>query len=140
MKKQGVKLEIRASRQFSEEFKRKKVNELISKQITVTEISRLYDVSRTAIYNWIYKYSPHHEKKCKLVVEMESESLKTKRLQQEVAELQRIVGQKQLEIDFLNKLLEIGSNELGFDLKKNFNTTRSNGIDMGVKTNNTTGQ
>ena len=37
-----------------------------------------------------------------------------------MAELEPIMGQKQLEIDFLNKLLEIGSGELGFDLKKKF--------------------
>jgi hypothetical protein len=60
---------------------------------------------------------------------MESESYKTKRLQQQVAELERIIGQKQLEIDFLNKLLEISSEELGFDLKKNFSTKLSNGTD-----------
>jgi hypothetical protein len=60
---------------------------------------------------------------------MESESYKTQRLQQKVAELERIIGQKQLEIDFLNKLLEIGSEEIGYDLKKNFSTKLLNGTD-----------
>ncbi len=58
---------------------------------------------------------------------MTSEETKNSELQKRVAELERVVGQKQLEIDFLNKLLEIGSSELGFDLKKNFNTPPSNG-------------
>lgn len=58
---------------------------------------------------------------------MESESDKTHRLQQQLADLERIIGQKQLEIDFLNKLLELGSEDLGFDLKKNFSTKLSNG-------------
>jgi len=49
---------------------------------------------------------------------MKSEETKNSELQKRVAELERVVGQKQLEIDFLNKLLEIGSSELGFDLKK----------------------
>jgi transposase len=44
-----------------------------------------------------------------------------------MAELERIVGQKQLEIDFLNKLLEIGSGELGIDLKKSFSPPPLNG-------------
>lgn len=123
------KLEIRPNRCFSEEFKKSKVKELVEKRITVTELSRLYGVSRNAVYKWLYKYSAHHEKKTTLVVEMESESFKTKRLQQQVAELERIVGKKQLEIDFLEKLLELGSEELGFDLKKNFSTKLSSGID-----------
>jgi transposase len=127
MKKSKINLEIRTTRCFSDEFKKDKVKELVERQITVSQISRTYGVTRTAIYKWLYKYSPHHEKKAIFVVQMESETYKTARLQQQVAELERIIGQKQLEIDFLGKLLEIGSEELGFDLKKNFSTKLSNG-------------
>lgn len=138
MKKATPKLEIKTVRHFSEEFKKSKVKELVEKRITVTELSRLYGVTRNAVYKWLYKYSAHHEKRTTLVVEMESESFKTKRLQQQVAELERIVGKKQLEIDFLEKLLELGSEELGFDLKKNFRSKLSSGID-GAKENTPTG-
>jgi transposase-like protein len=129
MKKPKPKLEIRTSRCFSEEFKKSKVKELVEKQITVSRLSKLLGVTRTAIYNWLYQYSPNHQRKTTLVVQMESESYKTQRLQQKVAELERIIGQKQLEIDFLNKLLEIGSDEIGYDLKKNFSTKLLNGTD-----------
>lgn len=127
MRKSKAKLEIRRNRFFSEEFKKKKVAELVEKQITVSGLSRLYGVTRTAIYKWLYQYSPHYERKTTFVVQMESESYKTQRLQQKVAELERIVGQKQLEIDFLNKLLEVGSEEIGYDLKKNFSSKLSSG-------------
>lgn len=127
MKKSKALLEIRTNRCFSEDFKRSKVKELVEKRITVTQLSRLYGITRTAVYKWLYKYSEHHQKKTTLVVQMESESYKTHRLQQQVADLERIIGQKQLEIDFLNKLLELGSEELGFDLKKNFSTKLSSG-------------
>jgi hypothetical protein len=60
---------------------------------------------------------------------MKSEETKNRELRDRIAELERIVGQKQLELDYLNKLLEIGSSELGFDLKKNFSTQPSNGTD-----------
>lgn len=120
-------LKIKQTRCFSEEFKKAKVKELVEKQISIGEVVRLYSVSRTAVYKWLYRYSVHHQQKVKLVVEMESEGHKTKRLQERVAELERAVGQKQLEIDFLNKLLEIGGEELGFDLKKNLSTRLSNG-------------
>ncbi|MEX2233147.1 MAG: transposase, partial [Cyclobacteriaceae bacterium] len=109
MKKNKLKLEIRANRCFSEEFKKSKVKELVEKQITVTQLSRLYGVTRTAVYKWLYHYSNDYQRKSTLVVQMESESYKTERLQQRVAELERTIGQKQLEIDFLNKLLEIAS-------------------------------
>jgi transposase len=129
MKGKHEELELKRRRKFSEQFKKSKVKELVEKQITVSQLARLYGVTRTAVYKWLYKYSANHQRKTILVVEMESESYKTQRLQQQVAELERKIGQKQLEIDFLNKLLEIGSEELGFDLKKNFSTKLSNGTD-----------
>ncbi|EMS30883.1 hypothetical protein C943_03065 [Mariniradius saccharolyticus AK6] len=129
MKKRASKLEIRRHRCFSEEFKKIKVQELVDRQVTVTELKHLYGVSRTTVYKWLYKYSGSHEKKSILVVEMESESHKTKRLLEKVAELERVIGQKQLELDYLNRLLELGSEELGFDLKKNFSSRLSNGSD-----------
>ena len=61
-----------------------------------------------------------------LVVPKASEETKTTTCAT-VAELERIVGQKQLEIDFLNKLMEVGSQELGYDLKKSFSNPPSNG-------------
>src|SRR5215208_485467 len=127
MKQAKVKLELKQRRFFSQEFKKAKVRDLIEKRISIGQISRLYEVSRSSIYKWLYKYSPHHQQKSTLVVQMESEAYKTMQLLQRLADLERIIGQKQLEIDFLNNLLEIGSEELGFDLKKNFSTKLSSG-------------
>ena len=135
-KQTKVKLEIRQRRIFSEEFKKARVKELVEKRISMKQLQRMYEVSSKSIYRWLYKYSVHHDQKTILVVQMESEAEKNKYLLQQVADLERIVGRKQMEIDFLNKLLEIGSEELGFDLKKNFSTRLSNGSD---KSENNTG-
>jgi transposase-like protein len=125
--KERAQLAIKEKRSFSEAFKREKVKDLVEKRITIKQLSMLYEVSRTAVYNWLYLYSPHHEQKTTLVVQMESEAHKSQLLQQRVAELERVIGQKQLELDFFNKLFEIGSLELGFDLKKNLSIKLSNG-------------
>lgn len=137
MSTKSVKLEQRGesniispkyNRQFSEEFRRQKVKELTEKTIKIKDICDVYGVSRTTVYKWLYLYSPHHERGTKQVVEMESEAHKTKQLLHRVAELERIVGQKQMEIDFLSKLIDISSQELKVDLKKNFVPLVSNGI------------
>lgn len=125
--KQKQPLEIKQHRTFSETFKREKVKDLVEKRISMAQLCKLYEVSRTAVYKWLYAYSPHHEQKTNLVVQMESEAYKSQMLQQRVAELERVVGQKQLELDFLNKLFEIGSQELGFDVKKNLSAKLSSG-------------
>ena len=137
MKKDTQKLEIKQRRFFSEEFKKSKVKDLVEKRITINELCKLYKVSRTAVYKWLYNYSNDHQRKPIFVVQMESEAQKTMHLLQQVAELERVIGQKQLEIDFLNKLIELGSDELGFDLKKNFSNKQSNGIESTQKRTDT---
>lgn len=121
------KKELRPRRVFSEEFKKQKVKEIEQNQIRVCDVCKIYDVSDVAVYKWIYKYSQHLKKGIKQVVEFESEHERSKKLQARVAELERIVGQKQMEIDFLEKVIEIGSEELEVDIKKKFSTTSSTG-------------
>jgi transposase-like protein len=124
------KLEIKGRRVFSETLKKQLIKDLVSKRVSVHQLMREHQVSSTTVYRWLYKYSPFHERKCTLVVQMESEATINSDLQKRIAVLERAVGQKQLEIDFLNKLFEVGSAELGFDLKKNFSTQPSNGSDV----------
>lgn len=118
---------LRQSRVFSEELKRKVIKDLSEGLCTVSEIQRLYQVSRAAVYKWIHTYTPGLVPGTRQVVQMESEAEKTKRLAARVAELERIVGQKQLMIDMLEKVLELGSSAHGYDLKKSFSETLSSG-------------
>jgi transposase-like protein len=129
-KEKSVKRSMRQHRFFSEEFKIQKVKEIEQNQIGISELSRLYNVSRSAIYKWVFQYSLHLKKGVKQVIEMESESRKTKKLQERLAELERAIGQKQLTIDYLEKVIEFSSEELGEDIKKKFDTGSSDGLMM----------
>jgi transposase-like protein len=119
LKETKFQIQSKYVRTFSEEFKRKKVQEILEKRLSVKQFCELYEVSRTSVYKWIYKYSAL-EPGTKQVVQMESEGEKTKHLLQQVAELERVVGQKQLEVDYLNQTLEVASQEVGYDLKKKY--------------------
>lgn len=121
------KLEIKGRRIFSEAVKRSVVKDLVSQRTTIRKVMAEHQVSAQSVYRWLYQYSPAHQPQCTLVVQMKSEEIKNQEHQKRIAELERIVGQKQLEIDFLNKLIEIGSRELDIDLKKNFSPPPSNG-------------
>jgi transposase-like protein len=122
MKNKTIKKSLRIQRYFSEDFKVQKVKEIEQNLIGVSELSRLYNVSGTSIYNWIHKYSLHLKKGVNQVIEMESESRKAKLLQDRLSELERIIGQKQLQIDYLEKVIEFSSEEIGLDIKKKFAT------------------
>ena len=127
LKAKEVQPRSKYNRIFSEEFRRTKVVELEQKCITVAEICKLYGVSRTAVYKWIYKYSTTQKRGTKIVVQMESEQQRTQYLLDRTAELERIIGQKQLEIDFLSKVIELAGDEVGFDLKKKYESQHLNG-------------
>jgi len=118
----------KAIRCFSEAFKREKVQQILEKQVTVYQISDLYKVSRSSVYKWIYKYSDLKPGTV-TVVQMESEEQKTKMLLNRVAELERVIGQKQLQLDLHEKVFELIKEELGFDAKKKCEQLRSNGSD-----------
>lgn len=133
--KSKPKFEIRENRTFSETLKRQVIKELVSGRTSIRSIMAEHQVSSQSVYNWLYKFSPNHQPKCTLVVQMESEATRNQELQKRIAELERTVGQKQLEIDFLNRLIEVGSQELEFDFKKNFSSKLSNG--SGSQSNHT---
>jgi len=109
---------LRRSRYFSESFKRKKVEELDKRITTVADLCKIYDVSHTAVYKWIYKYSVMRKKAVKLVVESQSDTARIKALQAHIGELEQLLGQKQFEIDFLTKQMALASEQYGIDLKK----------------------
>jgi|APHig6443717817_1056837.scaffolds.fasta_scaffold155664_1 transposase len=115
----------RRRRIFSEEFKKQKVREIEQKQTTIAAVSRAYQVRYSNICIWVKKYSTGYKKGVRLVVEMESETKKLIALQARIAELERIVGQKQLTIDFQAKMIELAEQAYGIDIKKKQETKPS---------------
>jgi len=113
-------LRSRINRYFSESFKRQKVSEIENNLSTVSEISRTYQVSTTAVYKWLYKYSNHRKQGVKQVIEMDSDTKKILALKQKIKELEQTIGQKQVQLDFHQKLVELASEEAGYDIKKKF--------------------
>lgn len=117
----------RRHRYFSEDFKKRKVEELEKKLTSVAELCRTYQVSRSAVYKWIFKYSLMKKKGVRMVVETDSDTARIKALQDYVAKLEQLVGQKQFEIDFLKKQMELSSAQYGVDFKKKHSGKPSSG-------------
>jgi transposase len=133
-KYQGVEKQGRVHRYFSEDFKRKKVRELEHNLTTVRHVSREYSVSHTSIYKWIYKYSAMRKKGVKMIVEAKSDTAKIENLKQMLKEAEASVGQKQIMIDFLEKMIELTEQEYGIDIKKKFSTRFAGSGSTGKRT------
>ena len=117
----------RRTRHFSTEFKKQRVLEIERNETTIGDISREYEVSYTAIYNWLQKFSKTRRKGHIVVVETKSDTNKLRIAQKRIQELERIIGQKQLQIDFQAKMIELAEREYGIDIKKKLSSKQSTG-------------
>lgn len=117
----------RQKRFFNETFKRSKVSEIERNILTIAELCKEHQISRAAVYKWIYKYSLMRKRENRQVIEPESETRKVLLLKQEVSELHRVIGEKQLKMDFLEKMIELAEKEYGLDIKKKYTAKPSSG-------------
>lgn len=107
----------KSRRVFSDAFKREKVSMIENKEITVLQLSRLYEVSSTAIYKWRRKYGTQSRSE-RIVVEKESEGKKTEQLLFKLKEREQVIGSQQIEIRYLKEVIKYWSKDLGIDLEK----------------------
>ena len=116
----------RRRRRFSDNFKQSKVREIETGQTKVSEISKQYQVTATNVYRWIDKYGTMKEKKERLIVETQSDTRELLSLKKKIAELEQIIGQKQVQLDFKEKMIEIAEEKYGIEIKKKHSIPQSN--------------
>jgi len=125
-------------RYFSTDFKKKRVQELENNLVTVSDICKAHKVSRTSVYRWLYHYSNMAKKQVRQVVESKSDTKKIQFMEDRIKELERIIGQKQILIDFQDKMIEIAEQTYEVDIKKKLGSKLSSGtgtpeINTGLK-------
>ena len=120
-------------RVFSEALKKKIVGDYEQGKASVAQISREYEISKVTVYRWLDQYSVYSKQGAKLIVELKSESYRSKELEKKVKELEAALGRKQLEVEFLNKLIEVVGNDIGVDIKKKGSSALSIGLDTNRK-------
>jgi transposase-like protein len=118
---------IRRRRVFSEDFKLKIIKSYESGEYSVPELEKIYDINNVSIYKWIYQYSRYNEKNIKVVELKDSQLNKIKELEERNKELERALGQKQMSLDYLEKMIELAKEQYNIDIKKNSNTPQSGG-------------
>lgn len=121
----NVKL-INKSRRYSPEFKKQLVSFFERGKYSVRQLGRLYGVSINTIYRWVYKYSTFNEPGIRVVELKKSDMDKVRVLEKRVKELEQMLGQKQIKIEYLEKMIDLAKTELDIDIKKNYSTPQSN--------------
>ena len=115
----------RQNRYFSESFKVKKVQEIERGISKIGEICREYEVSDTAVRKWILKYSTMKKKTERMVVESKSDTQTIIELKKQIADLERRLGQKQVQLDFKDTMIDLAEEIYKIDIKKKLGTKPS---------------
>ena len=125
--------QIRKQRKYSEDFKKSLVDSFEKGEFSVPQLEKIYGIRNALIYNWVYKFSKFNEKGCRIVEMENSNQNKLKQLTSKVKELEQIVGQKQIAIEYLEKMIELAKTDLNIDIKKNYSLLPSVGSDLTKK-------
>lgn len=123
------KINRRQQRIFSEDYRRYVVSEYEQGKFGVMALSRLHKVSYQTIYKWIDKYSSTVKPALQIVEMKHSSERKLKEYEKRINELEQIVGKKQIQLDYLEELLNLASEHFGLDIKKNLSTKGLNNSD-----------
>lgn len=117
---------VKKYRKYSEEFKRYIVKQFESGRSSTRELSVENNISQYLIYKWIYKFSTFNKKGYRIVEHSTSKTKKLKKLESENQALKALIGEKQIKIEYLEKLIQLAESELNVDIKKNSYTQQSN--------------
>ena len=122
-----MSVDQRRRRNFSDNFKKQKVQEIEIGLTKVSELMRQYEVSSPAVYRWIGKFGSMKKKKERIIVENDSDTKELLALKKKIAELEQIIGQKQVQLDFKDKMIDIAEEMYKIDIKKKFGKQPSDG-------------
>lgn len=136
--KQEQKTKVRKQdrRIFSLEIRKQTVRDIEKGLCSVKQASQELGVSTVSIYKWIDRFSRYLQKNKVMVVEDQSESYRSKELEKKLREAEAMIGRKQMEIDLLNKIIDMANEEYRTDLKKSLPNDASSGSGSS-KTSNT---
>lgn len=124
--KSNIRL-LKKKRRYSTEFKKQIVADFEGGEYSVPQLSKLHGIANQVIYRWIYKFSHFNEKGFRVVEMKESSNKKMQELEAKNKELEAALGRKQIQLDYLEKMIELAKTELDIDIKKNYSTPQSTG-------------
>ena len=104
---------------YSEDFKREKVALLESGKVRICDLVRLYGMDPQSLYNWKKKYGrlPANER---VVLEKDSDYKKNLELMNQIEDLERMIGRKQIKLDYYEQVVKLASKEYKQDIEKKF--------------------
>jgi len=110
-------VEERRRRRFSEPFKTEQVSLIESGELTINEVSRLYEVKADNVRKWVKKYGSK-ELPSRIIVSSSKEYDRLGNLEKQIKELKQIIGDQQIQIITQSSIIELAEQKLGKGFEK----------------------
>lgn len=105
---------------YSDGFKYKIVEEYENGKYSLSELQKRYGIGgKTTISKWIRKMGKNKLLGKQVIVMDENEKSESKRLREEIKDLQKVIADQKIEVLALESLFEVASEEFGIEFKKN---------------------
>jgi len=121
IQEKGLSESERRRRRFSDSFKKQKVRDIELGKSRVSEVCKAYQVSNVAVYKWLDKFGSQNKPE-RIIVESKSDTQKILALKKRIADLERLLGQKEIELVFKDKMIDIAEDKYGIEIKKKAST------------------
>lgn len=106
----------RQSRRFSESFRKDQVFKIESGELTIADVSRLYHVRWASVKRWVDKFGTKSSDG--VVIQTREEINRIKDLEKRNAHLEKLLGQGQIRIHYLEECVRLAKDQLGADFEK----------------------
>lgn len=109
--------EERFRRRFSESFRKEQVLLIESGELTVLEVSKLYEVKPASVKRWLVKFGKK-ELPTQMIVTCSKDYNRISKLEKEVKLLKEIIGDQRVKLIVQEKLISKAKIKLGDDFEK----------------------
>ena len=109
--------EERRRRRFSESFRKARVKEIETGLVTVTDVSRLYEVKVSSINRWLDKYGTKKRSQI-IMVETTDDINRLKDQEKEIKRLKQVIADMLLDSLVTKEYLLLAREKLGADFPK----------------------
>lgn len=110
-------VEERRRRRFTENFRKEQVKKIESGELSVEEVSRLYEIQQKNVRLWLKKYGIKKIPK-QIIISTSKDYNRVKDLEQEVAKLKQIIADQQIELIKTKSVVLLAEEKLGTSFEK----------------------
>lgn len=110
-------VEERRRRRFSENFRKEQVKKIESGELSVEEVSRLYEIQQKNVRLWLKKYGIKKIPE-QIIISTSKDYNRVKDLEQEVAKLKQIIADQQIELIKTKSVVLLAEEKLGTSFEK----------------------